>query len=68
MRDQWTKKRPDGQIVVYVSEFDADHGGGIVEAHVGEFVHARTVPGPMTREEVEARFTNLPMRQRDAEP
>jgi hypothetical protein len=66
MRDEWTKKLPDGRIVGYISEFLVGYGG-VIEAHVGELIRTRTVPGPMTREEVEARFTNLPIGQGDAE-
>jgi hypothetical protein len=58
MRDEWTKNLPDGRIVVFTSEFVLGNGG-VIQARVGEIIRTRTVSGPMTREEVESRFTNL---------
>jgi hypothetical protein len=58
MPDEWTKKLPDGRTVVYTSEFIPENGG-VITAQVGKTVHTRAVQAPLTREEVEARFTNL---------
>ena len=66
MRDEWTKKLSDGRIVLYTSEFPLGYGG-VIEVHLGELIRTRTVSGPMTREEVEARFTNLPIGQGEAQ-
>jgi len=59
MHDKWSKKLPDDRTVVYTSEFLAGNGGTIT-AELDEIVLTRTVPGQMTREEVEARFATLP--------
>jgi hypothetical protein len=66
MRDEWSKKLPDGRIAVYKSEFLLGCGG-VIEAHVGELIRTRTVTAPMTRAEVEARFADLPKEQGEAE-
>jgi hypothetical protein len=59
MHDKWCKKLPDGRTVVYTSEFLAEQGG-VISAELDETILTRTVPGQMTREEVEARFATLP--------
>jgi hypothetical protein len=66
MRDERTKKLPDGRKVVYISEFLLGYGR-VIEAHGDELIRTRTVPGPKTRQEIEERFTNLPIGQGDAE-
>ena len=58
MQDKWSKKLPDGRTVVCTSEFRAGNGG-VITAELDQIVFTRTVPGQMTREEVEARFATL---------
>jgi hypothetical protein len=66
MRDEWSKKLPDGRTAVYKSEFLAGCGG-VIEAHLGKLTCTRTISAPMTREEVEASFADLPKEQAEAE-
>lgn len=66
MRDEWSKKLPDGRIAVYKSEFLVGCGG-VIEARVGKLICTRAVSAPLTREEVEARFGELPLEQGEAE-
>jgi hypothetical protein len=58
LRDEWTKKLPDGRVVVYTSEFDPENGG-VITAQVGKIVRTRAVQAPTTREDVEAKFKSL---------
>jgi|KBSMisStaDraftv2_1062788.scaffolds.fasta_scaffold162005_4 hypothetical protein len=58
MRDEWTKKLSDGRIVTYTLEFEPGQSG-VITAQVGEVTRTRAIRELMTREGVEASFTNL---------
>lgn len=58
MRDEWAKKSPDERTVINTTEFLPENGG-VTAAHVSELVRTRSVPVPMTQEEVEAHLKNL---------
>jgi hypothetical protein len=58
MLDKWTKKLPDGRIVVYTRNIEQETGG-VISATVGNVMRSVSVQAPMTREEVEAEFPGL---------
>jgi hypothetical protein len=58
VRDEWTKNPPDEWTVINTTEFLPENGG-VTTAHVSELVRTRSVPVPMTQEEVEAHLKNL---------
>jgi hypothetical protein len=71
--DKWTKELPNGRFVVYTRNTAPETGGaitarvgyvapnaeGVVVPQAGDIVHTDVAQAPMTREEVEAHFTNL---------
>jgi hypothetical protein len=71
--DKWTKELPDGRFVVYTRHTTQETGGvitarvghiapnaeAVVVPHNGDIVHTEKAQAPLTREEVEAHFTNL---------
>jgi hypothetical protein len=58
MRDEWTRRMPDGRIVRYTREVDPA-GGAIVTATISGRTKALEVDDAPTREEVEEHFEIL---------
>jgi hypothetical protein len=57
MPDEWTKKLPDDRTVIYASEF-VPGSCGVIIMFSDEIARTHIVEAPLTREEVEAHFTN----------
>jgi hypothetical protein len=58
MRDEWSKKLPDGQTVIYTSDITAGIGGAITRK-VGDMIQTIQVSIPISREQVEAQFGDV---------
>jgi hypothetical protein len=56
--DEWTRTLADSRTVLYTSNIE-EGTGGMITARVGDITRALAVQTPMTRQEVEAAFSDL---------